>query len=721
MLCADQHTAQLITLYVIDPYRAPFSGLSTNISQDSVIASLTNYFSVQAMGMVTDGSATAIVVYQLGLNKQVTFKATDGLQFETWNPQFLSYPPSYGNCGGNCSMSVNPIRGPDGNYYAFALLLAPKQSMSVDYGPISNQTASITASIATDSGTVTSKPTYLGIGPTPVILVHGIWSNNTAFNTVANDLNNAVPWTSGAFPYPVVSAVCYSKTLAFDAPAGTGGKACDQTAEDALDGNVTSLQHTLTQIQYVGGRVDLVVHSMGGLVARHFTSASRNYTTTSSRMQGLFRTVVTIDTPETGSLLATALMNPSISNGTCNNPQCTGNSPTNAGSVWRKGCGTTPTTTLAQCMASRSEPLGPALASLAPSSANITNLPSINNIQNQNVKWFAIGSDWEDNVGGPKSELRTYFNYLLAAMSISSVPPGFSCNQLPPTLSCILGDNNNDVIVTTTSQFDNTNASQIAEFSNLAHAPMPWGANIRVPALWGTSNNYILDGSADYCVEQILRTSSTSGCPTGSSPQAAVTERETTVAPQSGQELLMYRGETKEDAEERNNYPQTEEPQRMSVKAPEGDAPLGNPVHLTVTLAPGKLSAPLAYVQSSQSKEFDGDLAKVISENGQTKTVEIIPLKLGPVDILVQTVYSDNAIVQQTVHINVVPSANGLTRFVLNQGFSAMGMIINGEEADRQRQLFPMVTYQGVKLPIYLDDSSQIELSAEQDEGESGN
>ena len=45
-----------------------------------------------------------------------------------------------------------------------------------------------------------------------------------------------------------------------------------------------------------------------------------------------------------------------------------------------------------------------------------------------------------------------------------------------------------------------------------------------------------------------------------------------------------------------------------------------------------------------------------------------------------------------------------------------MGMIIDGEEADRQRQIFPMATYKGLEFPIYLDDFSQIKLSVEQDE-----
>jgi hypothetical protein len=51
-----------------------------------------------------------------------------------------------------------------------------------------------------------------------------------------------------------------------------------------------------------------------------------------------------------------------------------------------------------------------------------------------------------DNSTNPTSELRAFFNSLLSAMSIGSPSP---------TLSGILGSDDNDVIVTTSSQFWN--------------------------------------------------------------------------------------------------------------------------------------------------------------------------------------------------------------------------------------------------------------------------
>jgi hypothetical protein len=41
-------------------------------------------------------------------------------------------------------------------------------------------------------------------------------------------------------------------------------------------------------------------------------------------------------------------------------------------------------------------------------------------------------------------------------------------------------------------------------------------------------------------------------------------------------------------------------------------------------------------------------------------------------------------------------------------------LVLEDEEKDRQQALRPMVTYEGVKFPIYLDVSSQIKLSVEQ-------
>jgi hypothetical protein len=73
---------------------------------------------------------------------------------------------------------------------------------------------------------------------------------------------------------------------------------------------------------------------------------------------------------------------------------------------------------------------------------------------------------------------------------------------------------------------------------------------------------------------------------------------------------------------------------------------------------------------------------------------------------------------RETVHRNVTPSAKGLKEFSLDQGAHFMALVLADEEKDRQQILKPMVSHEMVKLPIYLDDSSQVKLSVEQDEGD---
>jgi hypothetical protein len=160
-------------------------------------------------------------------------------------------------------------------------------------------------------------------------------------------------------------------------------------------------------------------------------------------------------------------------------------------------------------------------------------------------------------------------------------------------------------------------------------------------------------------------------------------------------------------------------PERMSVKTPEGSVPLGNPIHLVLTFAPGKLVGTIDSAQRDASGPILDSFGpvKVVSDQGSTKTIEIVPMQVGPLDVQIITDYLDDAHVEQTVHLNVVPSAKGLKEFSLGLG-SGIRMRLDGTKYDRDKRLSPIVTYEGITTPIYLIDCSQIKLSIEQDEGD---
>jgi len=370
-----------------------------------------------------------------------------------------------------------------------------------------------------------------------------------------------------------------------------------------------------------------------------------------------------------------------------------------------------------QCI-DHTEPAGAvscgSLASLVPGSRNISNLPYINNIRNENVKWFVIVSDRQDITGG-NSLLRQFLNYLLAGMTpVGQVPSSICSAGSNLTMLCLIGgDRNNDVIVTTTSQSDNSGGN-LAEYSNVAHSPVPAVVHL-IPGLRSLSNVAITDGTADPCIEAILRTwTMSSPCPSAGSPATTQFEPAGDLAQQTEPKILTVPGESQEDANARSAYPETLHPERISIKTPAESVPLGNPVHLTLTIEKSKINS-ILYSQSLGSSELDFGVAKIVQDEGTTKIIEVVPLQLGPLDVWVMALYGDNAAADQTIRLNVVPSSVGLTKFDLDEGVHSMRLILGSEEWQSEHWLEPVVTYDGAKYPIRLKDSSQIALLIEQD------
>lgn len=157
----------------------------------------------------------------------------------------------------------------------------------------------------------------------------------------------------------------------------------------------------------------------------------------------------------------------------------------------------------------------------------------------------------------------------------------------------------------------------------------------------------------------------------------------------------------------------TDGPHKLSVKGPEGDVPLGNPVELKVTLAPGEV---LDELDVEQPTSQGSGTARIVREDGLTKTIQVVPTQIGPLDVVVFSRYADHTFAMKLVHLNVVACAKGLKKFHLNQGFPALPLVLEDKEEDRQSWLSPEVEYKDVKYPIYLQDSSQIKLSVQQDE-----
>jgi triacylglycerol esterase/lipase EstA (alpha/beta hydrolase family) len=173
-------------------------------------------------------------------------------------------------------------------FYAAALVQAPD--------PGAGRTFTTPITVTAQQGTE-SEEASMSLVPPPVVLVHGLWGNEKSLEFLRDVLTNSPPWKSRP---GLVKAIEYTNDIAFDAvePASALGN----QIRDLLKAGVQSLDAE----HIVGGRVDIIAHSMGGLVARHYAMLTP-YRSLRDRGQGQFHQIVTLDTPEGGSQLATYL------------------------------------------------------------------------------------------------------------------------------------------------------------------------------------------------------------------------------------------------------------------------------------------------------------------------------------------------------------------------------------------------------------------------------
>ena len=250
---------------------------------------------VQAQGLVADGTSAAVAVFMSGSSASVTFTANNGATLRPFSSGFLNS----GSGAGAASLSVTPTAS--GNYYyALALVIGGQP-------PTAKTGSQITVTAANTGISNTQTQTMLTV-PTPVVFIHGLWGDMTSLASTQTYLTK-VNSTYKANPF-LLTSICYSVYLGFDAATDTlpgHGRGCEQTSTQALDQYLAvTLYPQLAAKHWVGGRVDAVVHSMGGLVVRHY-SATANFKSIRNRKLGAFRKVITLDTPETGSALATWL------------------------------------------------------------------------------------------------------------------------------------------------------------------------------------------------------------------------------------------------------------------------------------------------------------------------------------------------------------------------------------------------------------------------------
>ena len=162
----------------------------------------------------------------------------------------------------------------------------------------------VTLGVAATQSGASSAPGFVSLVPPPLLLIHGIWSSASAAGFSPFPASGFWSWIFERYPHTQIYPVNYDMTLgtinqnslAFN-DSGTQRQLLYRMT-DALDGAAAAGIAART--------VDVVAHSMGGLVTRYFVTHGPPLPS-SELLPNPVHKLITIGTPHQGTPLATLL------------------------------------------------------------------------------------------------------------------------------------------------------------------------------------------------------------------------------------------------------------------------------------------------------------------------------------------------------------------------------------------------------------------------------
>jgi pimeloyl-ACP methyl ester carboxylesterase len=590
------------SLIVVSPFLlAPASQLG-DIDLQTLIPEQSNLAADAATGLAVDGASAAIVLYQVNSNAAVTFTTDNGTTLLPYDDNaFLTHAPTQGKA--SVTVTPQPIGS---SYFAAALLQTPPPNFVPDF--------SIPTIVSAQQVGGGQQGVQLPLVPPPVVLVHGIWGSAKSLASVKSYLTSMPPWQTQS---GLVVPIQYKNDIKFD----------DPEPSQALGAEVHNILNAAIAQGIVVGRIDLIAHSMGGLVARHYSSLP-DYKAIYDRTEGRFHNIITLDTPETGSLLASYLfthagdwygLNGADSSASDDRPP----SHTWPWIVWHKACGDVlHSTTVEVCFAGEkiNSPLAPAgqlltdgaVYSLIPGGKSLSNLPPANI---PNALWLAVSAlrPPSDGYSG-ESALQFELESLIAAT--------YKDQKTAKNISSILMDEGqDDVIVPLTSQTAGALPNQYATVDDLAHSPPsdpPWLVKYGLGLSLANVEN---SSTVNALIACWLETEGASSCIV---PNAQANTAST------NQAATLLPGQTKVDAAN-----------RLSVHMPTRIR-LAEPFELAVRTSTSRPT----YLSATQVDKFGHSVERELEitriANGFTYA-SVVPVFYGPVTFTINARFEDGA------------------------------------------------------------------------------
>jgi pimeloyl-ACP methyl ester carboxylesterase len=636
--------ASNINLYPVDPFLLGKSGDGTKLGNLDLgtLYLRRNWYAVRAEGLVADSTSAAIAVVEANNGtSDVMLAVNNGAVLLPYDAKFLTKAPGAGTA--TLTIPAASLVKVGSLYFAAALVQAPPTTTAHSFTALVTITAEQHA---------VRKQAKLTLTPPPVVLVHGLWGDETSLKDLQAYLLASAPWKKSG----LVEPICYSLYLAFDAakdPLSGNGDSCEVTSKTALDREIGHLMTVLDNRHIAGGRVDVVAHSMGGLVVRHF-SAQPEYSGSRDRRQGAFHELVTLDATEQGSKLATYLYYHAESGL---------EAPTFSPSwnLWEAECDDGDS--VRSCFNKLGLPLAAgslslesgAIFALIPEGRHVQGAP---NARIPGTIWRAVTATWPQT-DKPSSLLRSVLNGLIKAL--------YKDDQTPADTVGILGTQQNDVIATAKSQLGNVQSS--FNFTHLAHTKTP------NPSLFGT----FYDG-VNQNVEESASVNRLTGCWLANLGAAGCTQG---IAQQSQQPLVAN-----SPAQPAKFLAANRLTLGAASRPPQFDVPFELPLRL------GQAPRAIVVSQSNGHGEIPSGSGRVAvaRQSGGISYIRITPQRFGPMTFTVVVTFADGGFAVRSFKTDVRLPATAPAAFSAGRG--PMVIVLGSDEPVAMLQ--PEATYPDV-------------------------
>lgn len=641
--------AAIPKLQIVSPYLMPaFKTTPTNLNMAAFLPNQKARAKAEALGIAADDAAEAIVIYETSGNAPVIVQAL-GAVVTHYSNDFLKWPPDTGS--EILSIPSTRFIKANGKSYAVALI------RPVEFIPWP-------LSVKVQQGTKALSPKKFRVVMPPVVLVHGLWGDRLSLKYVGAYLMDLDAYRNSPDIFPIE----YSKEVPFD----------HQGPLSALHSTVTSALQIFDKKRFIGARVDVVAHSMGGLVARVYSSKTY-YRSLRDRVQGRIHQIVTLDTPEIGSPVATYLLghrsytfNPII-------PRWV------AHLVWLNLCGRQyPFLTIEACLAEAGKPIGPkdfpfdgAIAALAEGSTNLQSIqpfgPKISG-----AKWQAVRAQ----VSGISA-----FNQLVFALNELIIGAG-----LPDSVNTIFTKNievqPNDGVVSIESQSAGGKPpDHTVTFENLAHSGVSEDfAHFFLG--YGFPNENVTNSDAVNALIACWLTNNGDDICGGKLPSVVARKSLSAVPASASASRRLHLDASR----------------RLIVERPK-KVTFGSPFRLAVRGWPG---VERVVIQQRDERGRKGKAqSPTVSRRGSSSVqVDVQPEFPGKVTFVISAIYTDGAVSQQEMTIPVAIPNDVPARLSGDMNFSE---ILLGH-IGASYQLHPQIVYPNAAHPIALDGHVQYRL-----------